>query len=284
MVPSSSYTEAAATYDPLASTYAVDSAFHFDDIAVFVNKAGIQEGETVLDLGTGIGWVAIEARRHTQGRIMGIDASQEMVKEARRVAKEQNIQVAFLKGDMITMEGLDGIKPTEGFDVITCLWAFSSVHSSQRIAMLNRWKSFLAPTGRIVFDMQDASSRLASCDVYNQNRERMLRIKIHDTQILDQCKAACQSVGTQAGLQLVGALEQLGGHGYADHSELLKAVLEKYHGWRIEQATADQLEEGKWTLVRILASIHIENNPQSCMGPPIICHEAWSGMGVWRMA
>ena len=189
----------------------------------------------------------------------------EMVKEAKKVAKEQNIQVAFLKGDMITMQDLEYIKPPGGFDVITCLWAFSTVPSSQQITMLNRWKDFLAPTGRIVFDMQHPGSRVAGCDVYNQDRERMLRIKIHDTQILEECRAACQSVGAQAGLQLIGALEQQGVHGYPDYSPQLKTVLGKL-GWDVEQATAEQLEKGKWALIKIVMTVHQEKESAELRG------------------
>jgi ubiquinone/menaquinone biosynthesis C-methylase UbiE len=101
----------------------------------------------VLDLGTGTGWVAIEARWHTSGRIVGIDISPNMVAEARQHTKDKGLHIAYLTGDMITLQVLDAIKPARGFDVITCLWAFSNVAPGRRLAMLNRWTEFLAPHG-----------------------------------------------------------------------------------------------------------------------------------------
>ena len=53
------------------------------------------------------GWVAVEARKYTTGRVVAVDVSPKMVAEARRQAKDLGLQIAYLKGDMITMQGLD---------------------------------------------------------------------------------------------------------------------------------------------------------------------------------
>jgi 2-polyprenyl-3-methyl-5-hydroxy-6-metoxy-1,4-benzoquinol methylase len=76
---------------------------------------------------------------------VGVDISPKMVAEARRHAKDGTLQIAYLVGDMITLHGLDAIKPPGGFDVITCLWAFSNVAAGQRLAMLNRWRTSSRP-------------------------------------------------------------------------------------------------------------------------------------------
>jgi len=154
--------QAAATYEQLYS-------YHRDDVGRFVDKANIQGNESVLDLGTGTGWVATEARQYTSGKVVGIDISSKMVAEAQRQAKDQGLSIAYLTGDMVTLEGLDGIKPAGGFDVILCLWAFSNVAPAQRVAALSRWKSFLAPQGRIVFDMHHPNNDLASYDVRTES-------------------------------------------------------------------------------------------------------------------
>jgi hypothetical protein len=60
----------------------------------------------------------------------------------------QNIdQIAYLVGDFITVQKLAAIKPSGGFDVITCLRAFSNVTPDLRGAMLRTWTDFLAPQG-----------------------------------------------------------------------------------------------------------------------------------------
>lgn len=266
-----SFAEAAATYDPLASEYAARYSYHLNDIAIFLDKANIQPGETVLDLGTGIGWVALQARQRTQARIVGIDASKEMVKEAKRVVQQQNmsVPVAFMTGNMITMEGLDGIKPPGGFDVITCLWAFTHVEESQQIGMLRRWKDFLAPTGRIVLDIPHPHHLVAGLTVYNQQGEMLLQSKIHDAQLLEECKVASQAIMTQAGLQLIGVLEQQGVHGYPDHTAFLPAFVQKEWNQRVEDLTPERLEEAKWAALRAVISINVEAN-QGCLGLSLI--------------
>jgi hypothetical protein len=68
---------------------------------------------------------------------------------------------------MITMQRPDAIKPAGGFDVIACFWAFSNATFDQQLAILNRWKSFLAPGGRMVFDMRHPDHDLAGYHVEN---------------------------------------------------------------------------------------------------------------------
>jgi arsenite methyltransferase len=68
-----------------------------------VKFANLQKGETVVDLGSGAGIdVFLSAKRVTQeGRVIGIDMTDEMLERARRNAREGGYtNVAFRKGDI----------------------------------------------------------------------------------------------------------------------------------------------------------------------------------------
>jgi ubiquinone/menaquinone biosynthesis C-methylase UbiE len=80
-------------------------------VRLFMQKAAIQEAESVPDLGSGTGRVAVEARRYTTGKIVGVDISTKMAAEARQHAKDQGLQIAYLVSDFITMQRLAAIKP-----------------------------------------------------------------------------------------------------------------------------------------------------------------------------
>jgi arsenite methyltransferase len=68
-----------------------------------VNSADLQKGETVIDLGSGAGIdVFLSAKKvSNEGRVIGIDMTDEMLERARRNAKEYGFtNVEFLKGDI----------------------------------------------------------------------------------------------------------------------------------------------------------------------------------------
>ena len=267
--------QAAQVFDPLASTYNKSSSYHRSDVGFLVHKAAIQGSESVLDLGTGTGWVATEARRLTTGRIVGVDISPKMVAEARRHAKDDTLQIAYLVGDMITLHGLDAIKPPGGFDVITCLWAFSNVAAGQRLAMLNRWKDFLAPGGRIVLELQHPNNDLASFDVENESGKSVFRWKMSNQQSLVECVAAWQALGDAAGLRLIGELESIGVEGYEDQEPNLKAVLAGQ-----QNPSHAQIEGGKQTLLQRLVNYYWPKSGES--GRPVVLPKTVSVMGVWQ--
>jgi ubiquinone/menaquinone biosynthesis C-methylase UbiE len=269
--------QAADTFDRFAATYDKDYAYHRDNIGPFVHKAGIQSNESVLDLGAGTGWVAVEARKYTTGRVMGVDVSPKMVAEARRQAKDLGLQIAYLKGDMITMQGLDAIKPAGGFDVITCFWTFSNVVLDQRLAMLNRWKSFLAPGGRMVFNMHHPNHDLAGYHVENVSGKSLFRWKVLDQQSITECVIACEAMGEQARLKLTGELELTGVEGYEDQHGNLAVVLEAAGQRHPSRA---QLETGKPILAQKLVNFFWPRSGEQ--GQAILRHQVVSMMGVWQ--
>lgn len=71
-----------------------------------VEHAGLEEGQTVLDLGSGAGIDAFISRRHVGegGRVIGLDFTPEMVEKARaNAAKLGYDNVEFVEGDIETM-------------------------------------------------------------------------------------------------------------------------------------------------------------------------------------
>jgi hypothetical protein len=121
--------------------------------------------------------MTMKARKYITERIVRIDASPKMMAETRRQAKDLGLQIASLKKDMITMQRPDAIKPGEGFDV-ACFWAFSNTAFDQQLAILNRWKNFLVPGGRMIFDMRQSDHDLAGYRVENMIGIRASALRI----------------------------------------------------------------------------------------------------------
>ena len=72
--------EVAAYFDRRSATYDTGD-FHPRLAARLIEAAGIKEGQTVLDVATGTGLVAIEAARRvgSSGRVVGLDISPGML-------------------------------------------------------------------------------------------------------------------------------------------------------------------------------------------------------------
>jgi ubiquinone/menaquinone biosynthesis C-methylase UbiE len=160
-------------------------------VHLFVQKAAIQEAESVLDLGSGTSGTAAEGHRYAMGNIVGVDISTKMVAESRQLAKDQGLPIACLAGNFITMQRLATIKPPGGFDVITCLWPFSNVTPDLRGAMLRTWMNFLTPQGRIVFEMHHPIYHLTNNDVKNEGGMLVFCWKMLDQHSLATCTVAC---------------------------------------------------------------------------------------------
>jgi 2-polyprenyl-3-methyl-5-hydroxy-6-metoxy-1,4-benzoquinol methylase len=82
---------------------------------VLANMIGRIHDRTILDVGTGTGRAALLLARGA-ARVTAIDASEEMLAEARRRAAEQLVKVNFLRGDAHHLEFKD-----RSFDVVVCL-------------------------------------------------------------------------------------------------------------------------------------------------------------------
>ena len=149
--------QAPTTFDQFASNYHIVYQHHLIDVRRFVSLADPQPGEKILDLGCGLAWVGIKARKYNkEGRIVGIDCSLKMLDMAAKVIIESGMTgIELVQGDITNLSQLPSIQLSDtfsGFDVITALWTFGGILKSQKQAVLAHWSAFLALGGRIVVD------------------------------------------------------------------------------------------------------------------------------------
>jgi ubiquinone/menaquinone biosynthesis C-methylase UbiE len=102
----------------------------------------------ILDISTGTGLLALEAAQRVgpAGKVIGIDASQGMLAEARRKTAEAGLRnIDFVQADAEQLAF-----PHGSFDFIFC--ASANVLISDIPCPLRHWFGFLKPPGLIAFD------------------------------------------------------------------------------------------------------------------------------------
>jgi ubiquinone/menaquinone biosynthesis C-methylase UbiE len=78
----------------------------------FFEQLGIAPGTTLLDVGCGAGQLTIPAARKGI-RVTGVDLAQNLVDEANRRAREENLDIEIMQGDAEALQF-----PDESFDVV----------------------------------------------------------------------------------------------------------------------------------------------------------------------
>jgi ubiquinone/menaquinone biosynthesis C-methylase UbiE len=133
------------------STHYDNSAWHLRIAHLLVEYAQITPGQSILDIATGTGMVAIEAARNvgTTGNVIGIDISSGMLEQARqKVAElEQNNIKLNIEFQLADAEALDF--PINSFDRILCASAFIWMQDIQ--TALKHWYDLLNSGGIIGF-------------------------------------------------------------------------------------------------------------------------------------
>jgi len=109
--------------------------------------AGLETGESVLDVGCGTGNLAIAAKRLVgpTGTVRGIDASAEMIERARRKAKKAGVEVAF---ENAVVEKLPF--PDTTFDVVLSTTMLHHLPDKARRQCLRESRRVLKPGGRLL--------------------------------------------------------------------------------------------------------------------------------------
>ncbi|MBV9445812.1 MAG: class I SAM-dependent methyltransferase [Streptosporangiaceae bacterium] len=102
---------------------------------------GVREGQTVLDLGTGVGEPALTAATLVgpSGRVVGLDFSSSMLAIARRRGAALS-NVEFVEGDL---EYVDF--PERSFDVVLSRWGL--MFAVDRSSMFERLRKIIVPGG-----------------------------------------------------------------------------------------------------------------------------------------
>jgi ubiquinone/menaquinone biosynthesis C-methylase UbiE len=123
--------------------------------AAAVDALRLSAGDVVLDVGCGSGDVAVGLVPlvHPGGRIVGVDASEAMVREARRRTEGRGLPVAFEVGDAQNLAFDDGT-----FDACRCERVL--IHVPDAAGALGEMARVTRPGGRIIVVDIDADATL----------------------------------------------------------------------------------------------------------------------------
>lgn len=137
-------TEVADFYDRRSQSYD-KGTWHAQICDRLLDYSRISAGQTVLDIGTGTGYLAIASARRVgdQGHVTGVDISPGMLQQAQR--KIQRFRLSNVVVQRVDAEDLD--YPSHHFDAILCAHTFPWI--TDKASTLRLWCQFLKPGGRI---------------------------------------------------------------------------------------------------------------------------------------
>lgn len=133
-----------------------------------LEKAGLRDARSVLDLGCGPGFVTeeIASRLGLAGRVVGVDGSAEMIRRASAHRKKSR-SLSFQQADAGRLPFEDG-----AFDLVYSRFLFQ--HLSDPEAVAREVRRVLAPAGRLVLvDVDDTWTRLEPpCEAFDRLQVR----------------------------------------------------------------------------------------------------------------
>ncbi len=184
------YTRVARKYDPLLYFW-FGKILHLEKYRKeAVEWLELREGDTVVDIGcgTGVNFPLLEEKIGNQGKIIGLDYTEAMLKEARdKIRRNRWTNITLIKGDAVYINEL--INTEVEAIISTC--CFSILYDLEK-AFLNTLK-VLKPGGRIV--ILDAKkikpdNKLISWIIYPIYRRITKRYGILSDEDLDEGNAA----------------------------------------------------------------------------------------------
>jgi ubiquinone/menaquinone biosynthesis C-methylase UbiE len=120
----------------------------------------VAEGDSILEVAPGPGYLAIELAKLGTYRVVGLDISQSLVQMATARAQEAGVAVEFHHGDAAHMPF-----PPDSFDFIVCQAAFKNF--SEPVQALGEMHRVLKPGGKaLILDLRpDASPKAINAEV-----------------------------------------------------------------------------------------------------------------------
>jgi ubiquinone/menaquinone biosynthesis C-methylase UbiE len=171
-----------------------------------IELADLQPGQRVLDVATGTGLVALIAAEQvgTEGQVVGIDISPDMLAQARTKAETAGLRnVRFSLGDAEHLEFAD-----RSFDVVLCASGIFFLPAPS--VAVREWARVVAPGGTVLF----SSWAPAYAELTTRFRGSLARYGIEPQVRADNGTAdpsACRELLQAAGLEEADAhVDQLG--------------------------------------------------------------------------
>ncbi|CAN5816182.1 hypothetical protein BH18ACI5_BH18ACI5_11330 [soil metagenome] len=203
--------EIAASFDARASRY-VHGSWHVACAERVVALCNIPSASRVLDAATGTGLAALAAARAVgdQGRVLGVDISSGMLRQARAAIIDSGLtNLEVMQADACSLPQ----HPSETFDAVTC--AAGLLYMSAADA-LREWHRLLKPGGMVAFSTMHAGSPPGA---------RIFRecAAAYGVVLEDPCQplgsvAACERALAAAGFQVVRIVDELIGFSAQDHA------------------------------------------------------------------
>ena len=233
------YNLAAAGYDKPALRF-------FPMVAErLVNLASIQEGDHVLDAGTGTGMAAFAAAEMVgmSGTVTGVDIGEAILSQAlQKLDRRTQSSISFHLGDMEHL----GF-PDQSFDAV--LSASSLFFLPDMAAGLKEWKRVLKHGGRIVVSGYGGSAFRPLSDLFEA------RIRSYGVPLASPTRPfswqrltepeQCLSLFRQAGLENIEVFAEQVGYQLSDANEWWDIVWNSGFRGPVSQLTPEQLEQFK---------------------------------------
>ncbi len=119
----------------------------------------IQEGNAVLEVAPGPGYLAIELAKLGKNKLTGMDISRDCVEIARKNAREEGVDVEFREGNVSSMPFQDNT-----FDFIVCTLAFKNF--KEPLKALREMYRVLRPGGRALLMEMNRNASEQARDAY----------------------------------------------------------------------------------------------------------------------
>lgn len=168
--------------------------FHPQHAHRLVEYAQIQSGQNILDAATGTGMVAIEAAQivGSEGHVVGVDISDEMLKQAKQKSKALSLNnIEFIIADAESLDFSD-----QSFDQILCCSALAYLRNIS--ATLRQWYRLLKPQGQIGFSGFSDTSFVAGTVLINVARKHGIELIFNQpTGTTEKCSQLLKEAGCE---------------------------------------------------------------------------------------